>query len=185
MSALVTLRSAIIADLEASITDANTVEAYGGRLNLGEIKRITKRPPAILLALVNGNSSAQEAADPIRVDMLISAFVIAEDERGRDRDVVALSIAEQVITRAAKWQWRGTVQASAPSDLKLESLYSGELDRKGVALLAVAWKQTVPIGTDRFEAERLAADLPDFADPDGLAIAGAADGIADPEMSDA
>lgn len=181
MSALVTLRSAIVADLEASIEDANTVQAYGGRLNLSEIKRITMRPPAVLVAMVNGSSSTQEAADPIRLDMLITAFVIAEDERGRDRDVVGLSIAEQVMTRVAAWQWRGTAQAGAPSEAKLESVYSGEIDRNGLALLAVTWKQGVPIGTDRFEAERLTAELPDFADPDGLTVTGNADGVPDPE----
>lgn len=185
MSALVTLRSEIVAKLEAAIEDANTVEPYGGRLNLGEIKRITARPPAVLVALINGNSSKEEAADPIRVDMLISAFIIAEDKPGVNRDAVALSIAEQVVAQVAAWPWRGKAQASAPNELKLESLYSGELDRTGVALLAVTWKQTVPIGIDRFEAERIAAELPAFADPEGLTIAGAADGVADPEVSDA
>lgn len=185
MSAFIALRSAIVADLEASITDAKAVEPYGGKLNLGEINRVTTRAPAILVALVNGGSSDERANNELQVEMLISAFVIAEDKHGRDRDEVALSIAEHVLARVAEWAWRGTARSTAPADAKFESLYTGDLDRHGVALLAVTWKQSLPIGTDRFEAERVAAELPDHADPDGLTVSGAAFGASDPEDGDA
>ncbi|MEM1284948.1 MAG: hypothetical protein AAGH43_06140 [Pseudomonadota bacterium] len=185
MSALVALRSAIVADLRASVSDARTVEAYGGKLNLGEINRVTTRAPAILIAIVNGAGSEPLANNQLRVEMLLSAFVIAEDKRGQDRDVMALSIAEQVIARVALWSWTGIAKARQPEDVKFESLYSGDIDRRGVALLAVAWKQSLPIGIDRFTAERDALDWPEHLDPDGLTIAGSTHGAPDPEAADA
>jgi hypothetical protein len=181
MSALVALRSAIVTDFEAAIPDAKAVEPYGGKLNLAEINRLTTRAPAILVAMVTGGSSDERPANQWQVEMLISAFVIAEDKRGTDRDAVALSIAEQVIARVAAWPWRGTAQSRQPTDVKFESLYSGKLDRSGVALLAVTWKQSLPIGTDRFEAERIAAELPDHTDPNGLTVTGSSYGATDPE----
>jgi hypothetical protein len=39
----------------------------------------------------------------------------------------------------------------------------------------------LPIGTDRFEAERIAAELPDHTDPNGLTVTGSSYGATDPE----
>lgn len=181
MSALVALRSAIVADLEASIQDAHEVKPYGGRLNLGEIKRLTTRPKTILVAIVNGGGSDPLPDNQLRVEMLLTAFILAEDERGADRDMVALSLAEQVIARVALWPWAGIAKARRPEDVKFESLYSGDIDRRGVALLAVTWKQSLPIGIDRFTAERARLGWPDRLDPDGLSVAGAVYGAPDTE----
>jgi hypothetical protein len=131
--------------------------------------------------MVTGGSSGERANNQLQVELVLAAFILTEDKRGTDRDAVALAIAEQVIARVAAWPWRGTAQSRQPTDVKFESLYSGKLDRSGVALLAVTWKQSLPIGTDRFEAERVAAELPDHADPDGLTVSGAAYGVEDPD----
>ena len=174
MSALVDLRTAIVLALETEVTGATEVESYGGRLNLDEVNRVTKRTPAVLVAVVNGGSADGRANGQLELKAQIAAFVLTEDARGNDRDAAALSVAEEVIISVAGWSWKGAGKAKMPKDVKLESLYSGKLDRRGVALLAVSWTQIVPIGRDRFEVER--EGLPDHLNPDGLTIMGALDG---------
>ena len=181
MSSLVALRQAVITDVKAAVTDAKTVEPYGGALNLEEVGRMSKRSPAVFIAVVAGGGSLTAPGGEIRLIAKFAAFVLVADGREMERDALALSVTEQVLACVGAWRWKGTASASQPDKITLQSLFSGKLARNGITLMGASWEQTLPIGEDRFRAEHAALEWPDHLDPDGLSVAGAAHGVADPE----
>ncbi len=76
----------------------------------------------------------------------MAAIAIADDRSGLSRDAGVLAIVQGIIGAAYQSDW-GLDFAHPAEPASASRLYSAGLDKQGVALWAVRWKQTVRLLT--------------------------------------
>lgn len=159
MSALLTLRQAVKAELATRITDANNVLEHAGALTMDELERIATRHPALIVACL-GCPMVQRQGTVVLGDAVMAVFVVTSDTRDLLRDAKAMVIAEQVASVIGLNVFGGT-GARAPTDIVLSNLYTKALDMKGLSLWAVRWRQYVEFervgGAEAADLERVVA----------------------------
>lgn len=135
-------RDAIVTAIDAGIPELYRCEAHGGRFDLGELQRWSKQAPAVLVAAV----SVPDLADgPTRIATVRwVAYLITKDTPQATRDVAALDYAESLLRLVRNNEW-GLDNTQKPQRLAAENLYSGTIDRHGIALWAVSWTQGVSL----------------------------------------
>ena len=165
---LVTLRQAIIDSIEANIPAFKSVQAHGGSFNLPELERVSMKSPTCLVAIMGGVIERQTTvavATPA-----IYAFVVTRGTSQEKRDEAALVLAEAVATMVINNEW-DVECTQAPTGVRMENLYSGKIDAKGVALWVVNWSQKSDLAgldTSAFPyLHTIAADY-DLAPVDGV-----------------
>nr|WP_205702106.1 hypothetical protein [Candidatus Hamiltonella defensa] len=77
----------------------------------------------------------------------LAAFVVTGDRRQLPKDEAALAIVESllVLIPGQRWGVTGTMDAKG---VKADNLFSGQVERQGVAMWAVTWEQSVRLGKD-------------------------------------
>lgn len=138
--------AALTAGVSAKLPDLRACEAHRGPVTGGEIARLSKRAPAVLAACL-GVAAAAETGDR-RVDarLRLAAFVVTADRVGLPKDRAALSVVEGLLEYLPGFHPGAGLPAGSAEDLRAENLFSGPLDRTGVALWAVTWRQALRLG---------------------------------------
>lgn len=142
-SASETLLQTVQADIKTEFPRLKTVDLHGGRFTVTELKRYSKIAPAVVISILRTRRDEPNTCASERT-LVMSATVIARNQRRQNRHLVAVSIAEQLseyIATRANW---GLQIAS----VETINLYSTTLDRIAVALYGVSWKQTITIPED-------------------------------------
>lgn len=158
MSSMVGLRDAIVTNIAAEIPAFQVVRPYGGTFNREELQRLALKAPACLLVMMGGNID-REGGSPILDGSDIIAFIVTRGSSETKRDEAAIVLSELVAGLAARnsWLWQC---ARAPEGIQIQNLYSGAIDKLGVALWAVKWSQRLDI--DVFDPGSDGENLPDF-----------------------
>ena len=135
-------RDAIVSAIKPALPDLYTCEAHGGRFDLNELNRWCKQAPAVLAAAVSVPSIED---GPTRIaEVRWVAYLVTRDTAQSTRDVAALDYSEALmrLVRKNTWQLDNTHN---PTRVAAENLYSGQLDRHGIALWAVSWQQGISL----------------------------------------
>ena len=135
-------RDAIVASIKAAVPGLYTCESHGGRFDAAELGRYSKLAPAVLVAAVSV-PTLSDGKDQI-AEVRWAAFIVTRDTPSATRDVAALDYAEAVMRTVKLNRW-GLDNAQKPERLAADNLFSGQLDRKGIALWAVSWQQGVSL----------------------------------------
>lgn len=166
------LLAALTAGLSAKLPALGACEAHPGPVTATEIARFSKRTPAVLAACV-GVAGVSEAGDGrADADLRMAAFVLAGDRSGLSRDRGALAVVEGILEWLPRFHPGSGLIAAPPEQIRAENLFSGALDRAGVALWAVSWRQRLRLGAPARPAdtpvpeELYAAGAPLPAEPD-------------------
>ncbi|KMQ74004.1 phage protein Gp37 [Marinobacter subterrani] len=147
-------RDAIVAAIAKALPELKDCQAHGGRFDLQELKRWSRRAPAVLVAAVQIPEAARNRVNQVTVRWV--AYVVASDAPGVSRDVIALDYTEALLRCIKDNRW-GLDNTQRPENVAAENLYSGPADRQGIALWAVSWQQALTLrATD-------ISDLADFA----------------------
>jgi len=149
------VRQAIVAALARALGPSVTVEAHGGRFDRAELARYSKRAPAVLVAAMG--MPRVEERPRARPAVQFAAFVMCRDAPGAPRDTQALTLTEALVRLVPGNTWEQG-NAQRPEQVSAENLYSGEIDRLGIAMWAVSWRQVINLSTLRD-----ASELADFA----------------------
>ena len=138
--------AALTAGVSAKLPDLRACEAHRGPVTGGEIARLSKRAPAVLAACL-GVAAAAETGDR-RVDarLRLAAFVVTADRVGLPKERAALAVVEGLLEYLPGFHPGAGLPAGSAEDLRAENLFSGPLDRTGVALWAVTWRQGLRLG---------------------------------------
>lgn len=165
---LVGLRDAIVASIRVNVAAFRVVQPHGGRFNAAELKRIATQAPAALVAMLGGPLEREGGQAVGAVQMFV--FVVTGGTSTTKRDEDALLLAEAVAGLMSENKW-AYADAQAPSRARLDNLYSGEIDRLGVALWAISWTQRADVAI--FDASALddlntVQPTMDLAPADGL-----------------
>lgn len=137
---LVGLQDAIVASIDTGLSSSfRAVQAHGGRFDEDELKRIATKQPACLVTVMGGAIARHGGSQGVcSADVL--AFVVTAGSSTTARSRAAMDLAEDVGQLAVDNAWSYS-DAKAPENIRAENLYSGALDRLGVAMWLVRWQQ--------------------------------------------
>ena len=132
-----TVRQAIVTSLGNALGNPVLVEAHGGRFGRAELARYSKRAPVVLIAAMSLPSVGERGSMTLPT-VQFAAFVICRDAPGEPRDTQALTLAEALVRHITGNRWEQE-SVQRPERINAENLYSGEIDRLGIAMWAVSW----------------------------------------------
>lgn len=136
---LLALRQAVVDDLKVALPGV-TVVAHRGRFdNAAEIQRFATKAPTVLVACV-GFKPFNPGGGLVQLRARMVLFVITRDAPQLERDAGALALAEAIELRVPGNTW-ALDSLSAPTDIEARNLYSGQIDKLGVALWAITFDQ--------------------------------------------
>ncbi|WP_417766724.1 hypothetical protein [Stappia sp.] len=141
MSRINAFRTALETTFAAALPQLRSCDAQFGRFDLDELQRNTIKAPALRVAIlrapvmINAGGSYDAALE-------CAAFAVT-DGKGESRDADAWKIAEAALAVLSPRQRFGLPSIGAPGDLRISPLLTGHLDRRGVSVVALEWKQTL------------------------------------------
>ena len=140
---LLDLRQAIVDDLQANIPDLKECAGHAGRFDREEIRRIAHKSPAVFVACLAASETEDEGGE-IESDLRWGAFIVAKDQRAVKRDEVALALLQALLLHLPGNRWN--VEAGRPENIAAQNLYSGKIDKLGIAMWGVSWSQRMTLG---------------------------------------
>jgi hypothetical protein len=146
---VLTLRAAVVAGLKDSLPTLAgktvKVEPHAGRFDAAELKRISAQAPAVFVAVL-GLADLSEICGEVSATCQVLAIVVCKDAPGLSRDLAALGMMEALAKIVPGNDWNGAAE-KAPEDLRCDNLFSATLDKSGVAMWGVAWRQRAIVAT--------------------------------------
>ncbi len=139
------LRQAIIDKINAELPELKAVSPHPGRFNLDELKRIATKLPAVRVALMGTPTVNILETGENEAVLRLAAFVVTGDRRQLPKDEAALAIVESLLVFIPGQRW-GVKGAMDAKGVKADNLFSGKVERQGVAMWAVTWEQSIRIG---------------------------------------
>ena len=140
---------AVCARIRAWLPACREVQPHDGRFATEELQRWAARAPAVRVASL-GVAAIRAAGDGgVELDLQLWAFAVAKDLPERSRGAAARAMADRLLVGLPGERW-GLAGVGEARQARAENLYTPGLDKLGLALWAVAWRQAC-----RFE---LAAD---------------------------
>tara|TARA_B100000700_G_scaffold140319_1_gene156343 strand:+ start:230 stop:775 length:546 start_codon:yes stop_codon:yes gene_type:complete len=166
-----TVRQAIVTSLGDALGAPVLIESHGGRFDRAELARYSKRAPVVLIAAMSLPSVGERGSMTLPT-VQFAAFVICRDAPGEPRDTQALTLAEALVRHITGNRWEQE-SVQRPERINAENLYSGEIDRLGIAMWAVSWRQAIELSSRRdpatladFERYRATHQVGTDDDPD-------------------
>ncbi|WP_419534734.1 hypothetical protein [Endozoicomonas sp.] len=136
---------AITDHLEVALVNHTTdVASHPGRFTETELSRLLTARKAVRVSIENTQSVSVTGQGIQEANLLMAAFVICSDSKNEPRHESALLLTEAIIEQLPFNRF-GTyyLKPVKPSSISAENLYSGEIDRKGIALWGISWEQTL------------------------------------------
>lgn len=133
------LRS-VCSTISGWMPDLAACEIHDGRFDLEEIKRWAVNTPSIRVAVLGVSSvgdSGDERSEPVYT---LAAMVITRNAPGLPRGKAARAITDHLLREIPRARW-GLTGVGDARRLRAQNLYSGKLDKQGVALWGVLWEQ--------------------------------------------
>ncbi|MFD2177749.1 phage protein Gp37 [Veronia pacifica] len=161
---LLALRHAIITNIKEALPELSAVDAHPGRFNLDELRRIATKLPAVRVAIMAVSKAAPVQTGERQLTVKLAAFVMTSDRRKLPKDESALAIVEALLALVPGHHW-GMGKLSGASTPKAENLFSGKVDKQGVAMWAISWEQVITVGDDIWQGGVLPSRLYVCNDP--------------------
>ncbi|MGI2027794.1 hypothetical protein [Endozoicomonas acroporae] len=136
---------AITDHLEAALVNHTTdVASHPGRFTETELSRLLTARKAVRVSIENTQSVSVTGQGIQEANLLMAAFVICSDSKNEPRHESALLLTEAIIEQLPFNRFSTNyLKPVKPSSISAENLYSGEIDRKGIALWGISWEQTL------------------------------------------
>lgn len=143
-------RRAVADDLGAlDALSGVAVETWDGRFDPEALRMMAPRAPAVFLG-VQLLTDFQRAGDAWWCEASMAAVVLTQDRAGRPRDAQALDYAPAIAARVLDTErtpWDGLTEGQAldPSNVRADNLAALKLDKRGLAMWAVTWRQRIKL----------------------------------------
>ena len=151
------LLAAIAAELRGRLPKLRSCEVHDGKWDASELKRWTVRTPAVLIAWLGTTRTETPGEAWTDCSQQLAAYVVTRDQEGLSRGAAARNLVDWLLLYVPRVRWGFSSASDASSaagigtatDLRAENLYSGAIDKTGVALWAVTWRQALRLGPAR------------------------------------
>ena len=131
-----------------------TCEVHDGRFDLGELRRVSTRTPAIFVACLGTLEVESRGTGQVDAVKQLAAYVITRNSVGLPRGQAARNLVDgleiyllrgrEEDARPGRWGLSGVGPAER---IRAQNLYSGPIDKQGIALWAVSWQQKLLLST--------------------------------------
>ena len=144
------LLEAIVADLRGQLPSLRSCEVHDGKWDLAEVKRQTILAPAVLIAWLGTLRTENPGERWTDCEQHLAAFVVTRDGRvpgGKlRRGEAARNLVDWLLLYLPRARW-GLGDVGQATDLLAENIYSGAIDKTGIAMWAVTWRQKLRLET--------------------------------------
>ena len=137
---------------EKLFRDLKACEVHDGRFDLGELKRISTRTPAVYVACLGTPRMEDPGTEQTDAVKQLAIYVVTKNAPGLSRGEAARNLVEALETYLPRARW-GLRGIGAAENVRSENLYGGAIDRQGIALWAVSWRQALRLGESVFDEE--------------------------------
>jgi hypothetical protein len=136
---------AVTTAIKTALVDAcKDVESHPGRFTEAELKRISLSRRAVRIAVEDILETQVSPMKRVSYRLLMAAFVICSDRDGPDRSESAIELVEKVISVLPRNRWNSDdYKPVLESTISAQNLYSGEIEKRGIAMWAITWNQTI------------------------------------------
>lgn len=119
------------------------VASHPGRFTEDELKRLLTGKSAVRIAIENTLELNVNGQGIHEAKLLMAAYVICSDNKTGPRHERALELTEAIVTLLPhnRFDLPEQFKPVVPRSISAENLYSGEIDRKGLALWGISWEQ--------------------------------------------
>lgn len=119
------------------------VTSHPGRFTEDELKRLLTAKSAVRISIENTLELTVNGQGLQEAKLLMAAYVICSDSKAGLRHQKALELTEAIVTLLPlnRFDHPDRFKPILPNSISAENLYSGEIDRKGVALWGISWEQ--------------------------------------------
>jgi|GEM_PF-3677768 len=152
-------RQAIADTIKDAMPELKSCEALSARFDLGELTARAIRAPAVFVVMMR-TPLRRAANGGLDAEAHVAIFAVTQGPEDR-REEQAFAIAETVAVLAGVKQLWGLTRVGGCEALDFEQVQAQALDRKGVACVAVTFRQRVSgVGESLFnDEEKLPTDL--------------------------
>lgn len=151
MSSVNDLLNAIKDDLKSRLTDLKTCEVHPGRFTLKELQRVSKKTPALLVTTLGTTQIENSGTGQVKPTKQLALYLITKDTPQLSSDEACRNLVDALEhyleAESPRWGLQGIGQ---PQAVRSDNLYSSEVDKKGVMLWAITWRQSLTIGDNQF-----------------------------------
>ncbi len=147
--------SEIVKFFKTRMPNVATIETHGGRFDLAEIKRLSRKLPAVFISILQVNDMTEVETGEFDVELTIGVFIITSDQPKLPRQIAAISLIEELVLIIADNQWGMDRVGVHPANLpNAKNLFSKEVDKTGIAIWAISFKQKLRIGENEYAGEK-------------------------------
>jgi hypothetical protein len=159
MSALLTLRAAIVTTLTSAVADRVEVAGHSGRFTESELSAFMIKAPAVRVAILGVASVTPTSDGGFDADVQVGIYVATKDEASRlDRDAQSLGLVEGIMVSAHQARW-GLEFCHPAQPAGAQNLYTETGRKQGVSLWAVDLLQKIRIVPDEADAGEFPGEL--------------------------
>lgn len=133
-------RDAVVAELKAKLTGLRKVDSHGGRIDLAELRRFAAAAPAVFVAVLGVADAERTSTGEFVLTASVAAFLVTIDKPGQPRDAAGLTLATAILQVVPGNDW-GLEEVGLPESIRAENLYTSAMDKAGVTLWGVTWRQ--------------------------------------------
>lgn len=144
---IIDVLEAIQAGVNAALPALKRCEVHGGRFDLKELRRVATKTPAVFVSLLAAPEIKVVVTGERDVTLSIAIYIITADKPRLPRNVSAINILQALLLLIPINDW-GLKKINPPELITAQNLYSGDVDKHGIAMWAISFKQTVRLGKD-------------------------------------
>lgn len=145
---IIDVLNAIKAAINSALPELRRCEVHGGRFDLAELKRVATQTPAVFVSLLGTPLVANAGTTEQDIELNIAIYVVTSDKVQLPRSVSIINLTQAIMMLIDMNQWQLTGKRGCPKDMSSQNLYSGDIDKNGIAMWAISFNQTVRLGTD-------------------------------------
>jgi phage gp37-like protein len=137
------LRDAVVNTIKSGLGPGIGCEPHGGRFDVAELKRVSKKAPAVFVAFLGFRNLTYANDGKFQANVAWGAFVVAKDKRNLRRDLVAAAVVDRLTLIVPGNTWGTDDCLGRPDNVRGDNLFSSVVDNLGVAMWAVTWQQSM------------------------------------------
>lgn len=126
-----------------SLSQVRDIDVCPGRFNSDEITRRSFKAPALRVAFLGAPRTKPKADDTRRYEGAFAVFVLTD---GKHRAAEGIDLAQAVAEEIEVNRFSNGLGVGLPENLRLDALYSGDIDDNGISLHSVSWTQALTLG---------------------------------------
>jgi len=134
---LITIRTAVADAIRAALPSQVRVEGHGGRFDLGELRRVSTRPPGVFVAVLAFEEIGQYGS----YQLTLAAYLVTADAPGTSRGDAALALAGGLARIVRGNRWGLDESEGVPENIAGRNLYGAAIDKHGIAMWGLTWRQ--------------------------------------------